>query len=104
MLQLQLTRKYLRSWHVSPPTMSGQSHLFGDLQVPPWAHGGLHIATRKVCELKTVLTQTNGQSKSKFENYNDFVIDINKNCFCLNCINGLYIFDTQTYMSLIKLR
>lgn len=84
--------------------MSGQSHLFGDLQVPPWAHGGLHIATRQVCELNTVLTQTNVQSKLKFENYNDFVIDINKNCFFLNCINDLYIFDTQTNMSLTKLR
>ena len=41
-------KKHLRSWHESPPTMSGQSHLFGDLQVPPWAHGGLHIATRKI--------------------------------------------------------
>ena len=34
----------------------------------------------------TVLTQTNVQSKLKFENYNDFVHDINKKCFGLNCI------------------
>ena len=87
MLQLQLNKKkYLRSWHESPPTMSGQSHLFGDLQIPPWAHGGLHIATRQVCELNTVLTQTNVQSKYKLENYNDLVIDIDKKCFGLNCI------------------
>lgn len=37
----------IRSWQLSPPTIEGHEHWFGATQVPPLAHGGLHIAGRR---------------------------------------------------------